>query len=130
MTLLPLNGVVMFIVALTALGVIAYWWIATRGSWMQWPAGRSLMGLLLIITVIAGWAGLNTTVLPPKYDIKVPSYFILYGVLELALLIIGVTIHREMKRGKARLQEKKPHNPTGPVIVTVASINEEKPDDD
>jgi hypothetical protein len=127
MTLLPLNGWFMLAVAATAIAVIIYWWIITRGSWMQWPAGRSLMGLLAIIAVIAGWAGLNTLILPPRYPLKIVSYLALYGVLEVALMVIGLTIHREMKRGKARLLEKRPNNPTGPVTVTVATENTETP---
>lgn len=129
-TLLPLNGWFMLLVSGTAAAIVIYWWVVTRGSWMQWPAGRSLMGLLLIITVITAWAGLNTFVLPPRYDGKILSYFALYAIFEVALIVIGATIHREMKRGKARLKQKKPHNPSGPVSVIVASTNEEDPDDD
>lgn len=127
-TLLPLNGIFMFTVSATAIAVMAYWWIVTRGSWMQWPAGRSLMGLLAIIALITAWAGLNTLVLPPRYDFKIISYFVLYGIFEAALLVILATIHREMKRGAARLRAKKPANPTGPVIVTVATINDTDPE--
>lgn len=129
MTLLPLNGWFMLAVSGTALAVIIYWWIATRGSWMHWPAGWSLMGLLAIISIISGWAGLNTFVLPPRYDLKIPSYFVLYGLLEFALIAIGTTVHREMRRGKARQVQKSKNGkaPTGPVTVIVASTNEEKP---
>jgi cation transport ATPase len=129
-TLLPLNGIFMLIVSGTAIAVMAYWWIATKGSWMDWPAGRSLMGLLLIIAVISGWAGLNTTILPSRYDGKILSYFALYAALEAALVVIGVTIRREMKRGAERARKKlqeKPH--TGPVTVVVASENKEMPND-
>lgn len=126
MTLLPLNGIFMLAVAFTAIAVMSYWWIVTRGSWMHWPAGRSLMGLLLIIAGISGWAGINTLILPPRYEGKIISYFVLYAVLELALIVIGVTIHKEMKRGKARLKRKNPSH-TGPVTVTVATTNEETP---
>lgn len=124
-TLLPLNGIFMLTVAITAILVMAYWWVTTRGSWMSWPAGRSLMGLLMIIAVISGWAGLNTFVLPPMYAGKAISYFALYLVLELALIVIGVTIRREMQRGKARLRDM--HPPTGPVTVPVATENKETP---
>jgi hypothetical protein len=127
-TLLPLNGIFMLIVAGTAIAVMAYWWAATKGSWMDWPAGRSLMGLLAIIAVISGWAGLNTIVLPPRYDGKIISYFVLYGLLETALVIIGVTIRREMKRGAERARKKQEKPSTGPVTVVVASENKEMPD--
>jgi uncharacterized membrane protein YfcA len=121
----------MLAVCFTAIGVIIYWWRATRGSWMDWPAGQSLMGLLAIIAVISGWAGLNTFVLPPRYEWKIFSYFVLYGVLELSLLWIGRTIRNEMRRGKAR-QVKKKVPATGPVTVVVATENKEKelPDDE
>lgn len=126
-TLLPLNGIFMFIVAGTAIAVMAYWWAVTHGSWMHWPAGRSLMGLLAIIAVITAWAGLNTFVLPAHYELKIFSYFALYAVFEVALVLIGITIHREMRRGAARLLERK-KAPAGPVIVTVATINDTTPE--
>lgn len=121
-TLIPLNGWFMFAVGFTAIAVMAYWWVTTRGSWMQWPAGRSLMGLLAIIAVIACWAGLNTMILPPRYDGKIISYMALYAILEVSLIIIGSTIHREMTRGRARDKYRKEPKPaTGSIDISVAS---------
>lgn len=129
-TLLPLNGIFMLIVSLTAVVVMAYWWTATRGSWMDCPAGRSLMGLLGIIAVLTAWAGLNTFVLPAWYDWKIVSYFALYGIFELALIVIGITIRREMIRGAARAKQKLKNPKTGPVSVVVASENKETVNND
>lgn len=124
MTLLPINGWLMMIVSLTALAVIFYWWIATRGSWMEWPAGRALMGLLGIIVIISGWAAINTLWLQGPYPAKVYLYFALYTALEVSLLVIGITIKREMRRGRQRRQAKS-EKQTGPITVVVASTAKE-----
>lgn len=126
MTLLPINGIIIAAVFVAALAVIIYWHRVTRGSWKDWPAGRSLMGLLTVIVLISGMAATNVLFLPPAWPGKVVVYLALYSLVFVALIYIGGTIHHEMKRGKARLQQKKPHDPTGPVTVTVATKNEEE----
>lgn len=126
MTLTTLNGLLMFAVALVAAADMVYWWVKTRGTWRQWPAGRSLMGLLFIIVLISGWAGLNTSVFPKAYAWKSESYALLYLLLFTALLVIGFTIRSEMRKGKAPLYSKDPAQ-TGPVKVILASTNEESP---
>lgn len=125
MTLLPINGWLMMIVSLTALAVIIYWWVATRGSWMEWPAGRALMGLLGIIVIISGWAAMNTLWLKGPYPGKAHLYFALYAALEVSLLIIGITIKREMRRGRERRRQVKRDKQTGPITVVVASTTKE-----
>lgn len=119
------NAAVIGLVGLATLGVMIYWHIVTKGTWKQWPAGRSLMLLLTIITIIT----LNTTVniLLPAYWGKIELYFSLYAVLLFAIGFIGWTIRSEMRKGKARLQRKKTPPPTGPINVVVASANEENP---
>ena len=57
--------------------VMAYWWITTRGNWWQWPAGRSLMALLAIITVITANAVLHS-VFPVPAHVKAITYAALY----------------------------------------------------
>jgi hypothetical protein len=125
MTLIPLNAAVIGLVALVTLGLMVYWHVATRGSWKLWPAGRSLMILLGVITIITANAAIN--VLLPRYPGKVGLYFGLYLLLLAALIGIGFTIRSEMRKGKARLLEKKPEDPTGPVTIIVATKNQEDP---
>ena len=125
MTLLPLNALLIGLVSLTAIAVMIYWHIVTHGSWRQWPAGRSLMILLFVIATITANAGIN--IFLPRYPGKVVLYFALYLVMQAALIGIGFTIRSEMRRGKARLQNK--HSEfNGPVIVTVATTNDETPE--
>jgi hypothetical protein len=126
MTLLPLNAAVIGMVALVTAGLMGYWHLSTRGSWKLWPAGRSLMILLAVITVITANAAVHIVV--PKYPGKVELYFALYLLLLAALIGIGFTIRSEMRKGKARLLEKKPKDPTGPVTITVATENQETAD--
>jgi len=122
MTLLPINALLIGLVALTAISVMIYWHVVTRGSWKHEPAGRSLMMLLLVIAVITANAAIN--IFMPKYIGKVALYFGLYIVMQAALIRIGFTIRSEMRRGKAKLERKGP-NYKGPITVPVATVNEE-----
>jgi hypothetical protein len=101
MTLLPINALLIGLVALTAISVMIYWHCITKGSWKHEPAGRSLMILLLVISVITANASLNIFI--PKYIGKVAVYFGLYIVMQAALIGIGFTIRSEMRRGKDKL---------------------------
>ena len=125
MTLTPLNALVIALLGPLALAVMFYWHRATKGSWKLWPAGRSLMTLLGVIVIITVNAAVN--VMLPRYPGKVELYFGLYLLLLAALIHIGFTIRAEMRAGKARLLEKRPHSPSGPVTVTVATENTEAP---
>ena len=104
MTLLPLNAILIGLVAITAFAVMVYWHFVTHGAWKNEPAGRSLMILLLVIGVITLNASINIFV--PKYPGKVEVYFALYFVMLSALIGIGFTIRSEMRRGKAKLKDK------------------------
>lgn len=128
MTLLPLNAAVIGLVALVTLGLMAYWHFRTRGSWKEWPAGRSLMQLFAVIFILTGNAAIN--ILVPPYPWKIHLYFGLYILLFVALIRIGFTIRSEMRKGLAReaAAAKKPK--TGPVTVVVASENKEAADHD
>lgn len=105
--------------------VILYWHISTRGTWRQWPAGRSLMGLLAIIAAGFGMGGVNR--LLGDYAAKQPILAAVYAAFAVALIIIGFTIHKELALGRARILAKAPAA-TGPVAVIIATTTEEKLD--
>ena len=116
----------LLLISTTSISVIGYWHLATHGTWRQWPAGQSLMALLAIIAAGFGWGGVNR--LLGDYALKQPILCVLYGGVVIALVMIGVTIHKEMAAGKARIAatEKKDH--TGLVTIVVATTPEEKSD--
>jgi hypothetical protein len=116
-----------FLISAIAFTIIIYWWRATRGTWKDYPAGRSLMGLLGIIAVGFGWGFLSRIVgdYPGRNVIAVLMYLTFIS----ALVYIGITIRREMRYGKQRLNSKEP-TMSGPVTVIVAAKNEENSDVD
>jgi hypothetical protein len=122
MMLLPLNALLIGLVAVTSISVMIYWHVITGGTWKHEPAGRSLMILLLVITVITTNAAVN--IFLPRYMGKVELYFTLYFVMQAALVHIGLTIRSEMRKGKARLQKNNSAS-TGPATVTVTATNKE-----
>jgi drug/metabolite transporter (DMT)-like permease len=121
-----LTTILLGIIAAVAAWVIIYWHVATKGTWKEWPAGRSLMGLLGIIAVGFGY-GVFNRLLGPWPGQPVTS-MVLYAAFVWAIIFIGHTIRKEMRSGKARSSTKFPIH-TGPVTVVVASKNEETPDD-
>lgn len=120
------SAILLGIIPLTSGIVSVYWHLATRGTWRNWPAGRSLMALLLIITAGFTYGVINRFLgaYPARYAIAVGLYALFVG----AIIFIGLTIRKEMRLGKQRLTSKSPPH-TGPVTVTVASTNEEKTND-
>jgi hypothetical protein len=120
-----LTTILLGIIAAVAAWVIIYWHVATKGTWKEWPAGRSLMGLLGIIAVGFGY-GVFNRLLGPWPGQPVTS-MVLYAAFVWAIIWIGLTIRKEMRFGKKRSAEKFPIH-TGPVTVVVASKNEETPD--
>lgn len=90
------------LIAGIAAAVIVYWHIATRGAWSHWPAGRSLMALLGIITVGHAWRGVNRLV-GAEYVSKDPVSVVLYAVFAMTLVLVGLTIRKELRVGKARV---------------------------
>lgn len=119
--------VLLAVISIIASWVIIYWHTITRGSWRQWPAGQSLMTMLIIIAVGFGVGAANRLI--GDYHVKDFILMGLYAAFAGALVVIGLTIRKEMRAGKQRLREKGKTEP-GPVIVTVASINEEKAEED
>lgn len=113
----------LFIIGGTAATVVAYWHFTTKGSWKQWPAGQSLMALLIIIGVGHGWGGANR--LLGDYALKQPILMCLYAVFALALVRIGITIHKEMVAGRAKLHT--PEHGDGVVALVIATTKEETP---
>lgn len=113
-----------FIISAIASTIIIYWWRATRGTWKDYPAGRSLMGLLGIIAVGFGWGVMSRLV--GDYPGRDVLAVLMYLTFISALVYIGITIRTEMRYGKQRLTRKEPTT-SGPVIVTVATTNEESP---
>lgn len=122
-----ISAILLGIIPLVAGTVCIYWHVATKGTWRQWPAGRSLMGLLAIITVGFGYGVVNRFLGPyaAKYAVAVGLYALFVG----ALVFIGLTIRKEMRSGKAKSTAKYPIH-TGPVTVIVATTNEETPNVD
>lgn len=110
-------------ISIIACIVILYWHTSTRGTWRQWPAGRSLMGLFVIIAAAFGWGGVNRML--GDYALKQPILTALYACFAVALAVIGLTIRKELTNGRARLAENPPTD-TG-VIAVVMATTEEKP---
>lgn len=119
--LLAIMPVTAFLVGLTSavsFTVIGYWHFATRGTWMKYSAGRSLMGLLGIIAVGFGYGFVNQFL--GQYPARTFIGFFLYAAFIGAIIVIGFTIRKELIAGrKARRQP-----PTGPIRVTVAEETE------
>ena len=110
-------------VALIALETIIYWHRSTRGTWRDWPAGRSLMYLLVIIATGFGFGVANQFL--GQYPLRPLVGFVLYGAFIIALIGIRLTIRAEMRRGqKEKLKTTLPTT-TGAVDITVATTNEE-----
>lgn len=120
------NIILISIISLIALESVFYWNRMTRGSWKEWPAGRSLMYLLIIIGVGFGYGVVNQ--LLGQYPARPFIGFGLYILFVSALVVIRLTIRSELRNGKRRLREKHPTH-TGPMNVVVASKNEEDSDD-
>lgn len=114
------------LVSLIAFESILYWHRKTKGSWRLWPAGRSLMYLLIIIAVGFGYGVVNQFL--GDYPARPWIGFGLYVLFILALIVIRVTIQAEMRAGKKRLHQRN-HTHTGPLNVVVASNNEETPNE-
>lgn len=122
-----ISAVLLGVISGVATWVIIYWHIATKGTWRQWPAGRSLMGLLTIISVGFGYGVVNRFV--GSWPGRPVVSILLYTLFVAAIIVIGLTIRKEMRTGKAKAASKFPIH-TGPVTVIVATKNEETPDVD
>jgi hypothetical protein len=125
MTAPLLNVIMIGIIALIATEIVLYWHVRTKGTWREWPAGRSLMYLLLIIAVGFSFGIVNQFL--GQYAARVWVGGFLYGGFISALIIIRFTIRAEMKRGERKLLQTKLPTTTGPVDITVATKNEETP---
>jgi ABC-type Fe3+ transport system permease subunit len=122
-----ITAILLGIISAVATWVIVYWHITTKGTWREWPAGRSLMGLLAIISIGFGYGVLNRFL--GDWAGRAVFSIILYALFVGAIVFIGYTIRKEMRRGKKRTANKFPLH-TGPVTVVVATKNEEIPDVD
>jgi hypothetical protein len=121
-----ITTILLGIISAVATWVIAYWHITTKGTWKEWPAGRSLMGMLGIISVGFGYGVINRFL--GEWPGRAAFSMVLYALFVWAIVWIGLTIRKEMRFGKKRLNNKFPIH-TGPVTVVVATKNEEKHDD-
>jgi hypothetical protein len=122
-----LSAIFLGAVTLAASWVIIYWHFATKGTWREWPAGRSLMGLLAIIAVGFGFGVVNR-ILPMPLGKTIVGVG-LYALFVSAIIFIGLTIRKELRVGRAK--EHHPANPnTGTIDITVATdTDKEHPDD-
>lgn len=109
--LLPINAILIAIVCFEALFIIIYWWYKTRGSWIEWRAGQSLMALLAVIFFITGNAVINLFVLD-DYAAKRWVYASMYVVMILALAFVWLTIRYELKTGHKSSQLATGSTPT------------------
>lgn len=114
------------IVSLVAAETIFYWHRATKGTWKEWPAGRSLMYLLIIIASGFGFGVVNQFL--GQYPLRPVIGFGLYVLFIAALVVIRLTIRAEMRRGQRKVKTTLP-TATGPVDITVATENQETPDE-
>jgi uncharacterized membrane protein YfcA len=115
------------LVSIIATETIVYWHRATRGSWRNWPAGRSLMYLLAIIATGFGFGVLNQFL--GQYALRPAFGFVLYLAFIAALVIIRITIAAEMRRGRRQKLTTTLPTPDGAVDVTVATTNKESSHD-
>jgi hypothetical protein len=114
------------VVSVVAAWVAIYWHVMTKGTWRHWPAGQSLMGLLGIIAIGFGWGVINRFL--GYYPARSVIGILLYALFVGAIIMIGLTVRKEMRHGKKKLRDKHPDH-TGPMTVVVATTNEERPDD-
>lgn len=115
-------------VSLTAAWTILYWHITTKGTWRQWPAGRSLMALLTIICIGYAWRVVNR--LTPDYALEEPLLGVLYVCFSIALIKIARTIRKELAAAKVGPAAQAGDPNTDPVALVVATTTtEESPDD-
>lgn len=117
-----LNAVLVGVVSLIAFETIIYWHRSTKGTWRNWPAGRSLMYLLTIIATGFGYGVINQFL--GQYEGRALIGLLLYILFIGALIVIRLTIRAEMRRGQNRLKTTLPTSDT-PVDVTVATENKE-----
>jgi protein-S-isoprenylcysteine O-methyltransferase Ste14 len=122
MTTSLVNVILIGVVSLIAFETIIYWHTNTKGTWKNWPAGRSLMYLLLIIAFGFGFGVFNQFL--GDYSLRPHIGFVLYVLFIGALIVIRITIRAEMKRGKQRLKATLPTT-DDTIDVTVATENEE-----
>lgn len=121
-TLFIIITILKAMVSATGLAVIIYWHVATRGTWRAWPAGRSLMALLAIVVIGYAWRVVNRLV--PDYALEEPLLGLLYISFTLALIAIGVTIRRELNRGRARVVIEDSDARAEPIAVVLATTEE------
>lgn len=119
-----INSLLLGLISLAAFTVIFYWHGATRGTWKHWPAGRSLMGLLGIIAVGFGYGVINALIGPDGYAAKPFIGFSLYFVFIGAIIFIGITIRKEILRGRSIQHHPSSHPNTGTIDITVATEKE------
>lgn len=119
----PITLILLAIIAAVALETVIYWHVQTKGTWKDWPAGRSLMYLLVIIATGFGYGVLNRFL--GEYPARTAVSFILYAAFVGALIVIRGTIRAEMRKGRReKLKTKLPTN-TEPVEIIVATTNKE-----
>lgn len=117
-----LNVILIAMVSGIALETVVYWHRKTRGTWRDWPAGRSLMYLLLIIGIGFGYGVVNQFF--GQYPARPLIGFGLYIGFIAALVIIRFTIRAEMRSGERRHLKTVLPTEDGARQVVVASEND------
>lgn len=122
-----INILLTFLTSAVSFWVIIYWHLTTKGTWREWPAGRSLMGLLGIIAFGFGYGVINQIFGAEGYPAKPYIGLALYLVFVGAIIFIGITIRKEMIRGKAKVKHPSNFEPphTGSIDITVATEKDE-----
>lgn len=88
--LIDLNGYLIGLVCVTTFVVMVYWHVTVRGRWHRYSSGKSLMGLLGIITGITALATFSTFYGP--FPARPVVYAVAYVLLEVAILLVGFSI--------------------------------------
>lgn len=122
MTAPLINVIFIGIVSAIAFETVFYWHRNTKGTWRDWPAGRSLMYLLLIIAFGFGYGIVNQFL--GQYAARPFVGFGLYVLFIAALVVIRLTIRTELSRGRSMEHHPSNHPKTGTIDITVATDKE------
>lgn len=105
-----MNGFLNALIAVATIWVMASWWIATRGAWLNWPSGRALMFLLGSLALVTANASIAYFV-GPGYPAEQLIYSALYAFLLTSVLVVGATILRVQGAARSKRKADTPAEP-------------------